>query len=138
MPRASFRLEMLQVARLAPKMLGESADLVASFIRSRLHRDGGFMDRENKPDLYYSVFGIAALQALNQEPPKELIIGWLKKFGTGENLDFVHLCSLLHCGAALGGTLFTGEEAVRMAAQLAGYRSADGGFHNSRGSKPGS
>ena len=126
------------MARLAPKMLGESADLVADFIRSRLHREGGFMDRENKPDLYYSVFGIEALQALHQEPPLEQITGWLKKFGTGENLDFVHLCSLIHCGAALGGNLFTGEEAARMAARLAVYRSADGGFHNSRGSKTGS
>lgn len=138
MSRASFRLEMLQVARLAPKMLGESADLVARFIQSRLHREGGFMDRENKADLYYTVFGIEGLQALRQEPPQEQIAAWLKNFGTGEKLDFVHLCSLIHCGAALGGNFFTEAEAAKMASQLAAYRTPDGGFHNSRGSKTGS
>ena len=31
----SFRLEMLQVARLAPQLLGEVAGLVGDFIRAR-------------------------------------------------------------------------------------------------------
>jgi prenyltransferase beta subunit len=112
--------------------------LVTRFIQSRLHREGGFMDRENKPDLYYTVFGIEALQALHHEPPREQISAWLRKFGTGDNLDFVHLCSLIHCGAALGGNFFTVEESAKMSSQLAAYRTADGGFHNSRGSKTGS
>jgi len=50
--RMSFRLEMLQVARLAPKVLGESAELVEAFLRSRLSPEGGFLDRNDKPYLY--------------------------------------------------------------------------------------
>ena len=38
----SMRLEMLQVARLAPKLLGESIDLVIGFLRSQQNVDGGF------------------------------------------------------------------------------------------------
>ena len=40
---------MLQVARLAPKQLGESRDLVTAFLRERLNPDGGFQDRAGAP-----------------------------------------------------------------------------------------
>src|SRR3954470_21328413 len=56
---------MLQVARLAPKLLGEEAsDLVVAFLRSQLNDDGGFKDRAGNSDLYYSVFGLEGLLAL--------------------------------------------------------------------------
>jgi prenyltransferase beta subunit len=138
MPRASFRLEMLQVARLAPKLLGESAELVTAFIRSQLSPQGGFVNREGRPDLYYTVFAIEALQALRVELPREQIVPWLRTFGTGEGLDLVHLCSLARSAAALGGEIFSGEERAKMATHLAAFRSADGGCHASRGSKAGS
>jgi len=41
----SLRLEMLQVARLAPKVLGDSTDLVRQFILHQQNADGGFKDR---------------------------------------------------------------------------------------------
>ena len=47
----SLRLETLQVAWFAPKLLGESADLVSGFLRGQLHADGGFVDRAGNPDL---------------------------------------------------------------------------------------
>ena len=37
---------MLQVARLSPKLLGESASLVEGFLHSQQNPDGGFGDRE--------------------------------------------------------------------------------------------
>ena len=55
---------MLQVARLAPKQLGESRDLVSAFLRERVNPDGGFQDRAGASDLYYTVFGLDALIAL--------------------------------------------------------------------------
>ena len=36
---------MLQVARLAPKPLGDSAEAVAGFLRGQQNPDGGFRDR---------------------------------------------------------------------------------------------
>ena len=57
---------MLQVARLAPKQLGESRDLVSAFLRERVNPDGGFQDRAGASDLYYTVFGLDALIALQE------------------------------------------------------------------------
>src|SRR5688572_2260894 len=99
----SFRLEMLQVARLAPKVLGDSAALVQKFFHSKLTPAGGFSDRQDRPDLYYTVFGIEGLMALRSEVPAEYITPWVQAFGDGAGLDFVHLCSLARCGAGLGG-----------------------------------
>ena len=42
---------MLQVARVAPRQLGESRDLVAGFLRSRLNADGGFQNRTGESDV---------------------------------------------------------------------------------------
>ncbi|MEQ1751721.1 MAG: prenyltransferase/squalene oxidase repeat-containing protein, partial [Prosthecobacter sp.] len=133
----SFRLEMLQVARLAPKMLGDSTSLVADFLKTRLHPDGGFMDRADKPDLYYSVFGIEGLMALQQPLPVEIMRSWLTKCGDGEGLDFVHLCCLARCWAGLGGGL-TAEQRSALAARIENYRAPDGGYHQSPGRKNGS
>ncbi|HRH96667.1 MAG TPA: hypothetical protein PLB55_12065, partial [Prosthecobacter sp.] len=59
----SFRLEMLQVARMAPKLLGDSASMVENFLRSRLSPAGGLLNRSDQPDLYYAVFRLEGLQA---------------------------------------------------------------------------
>ena len=58
----SIRLEMIQVARLAPELLGDAAGLVRSFMIKQLHDNGGFVDRKGDPDLYYTVFGLDGLQ----------------------------------------------------------------------------
>ena len=97
----SLRLEMLQVARLAPKLLGESADLVSAFLRSQLHADGGFVDRAGNPDLYYTVFGLEGLFALRADLPIRQILGYLRSFGDGAGLDFVHLSCLGRCWAGM-------------------------------------
>src|SRR6266545_1923320 len=60
----SMRLEMLQVARLAPKILGESTELVRDFVLNQQNDDGGFRDRSGKSDLYYTVFGLDGLLAI--------------------------------------------------------------------------
>jgi prenyltransferase beta subunit len=92
---------MLQVARLAPKQLGEARELVEAFFRSQLHPSGGFCDRAGKPDLYYTVFGIEGLIALGAVPPVEQCKAYLRTFGEGESLDFVHLCCLARCWAGV-------------------------------------
>ena len=55
---------MLQVARLAPTLLQSSADLVGGFFRERYDPAGGFTNRAGLPDLYYTVFGLEGLAAL--------------------------------------------------------------------------
>ena len=91
----SLRLEMLQVARLAPRLLGESTDLVRDFVLSQLHEDGGFVDREGKPDLYYTVFGIDCLIALQAEVPRETgtVYGYFLATGIYQDLGLGDLVS---------------------------------------------
>ena len=62
---------MLQVARLAPGVLGGATPKVAEFVRSQLTAEGGGMDRAGKPDLYYTAFLLDALVALSEELPAD-------------------------------------------------------------------
>jgi len=125
----SFRLEMLQVARLAPKLLGESVTLVESFYLSRRAPCGGFLDRDDKPDLYYSVFGMEGLQALSVENRGPDVRPWLQGFGDGDGLDFVHLCCLARCWANVGMSGLSADACEGLASRIEAFRCADGGYH---------
>jgi len=125
----SIRLEMLQVARLAPAILGsEASELVEGFVRSQQHADGGFCNRDGRSDLYYTSFAIDALTALQAELPDKELRGYLTSFGEGDGLDFVHLCCLARTwsaleknGRAIDGILAKLEEI---------YRTPDDGGYN--------
>jgi len=121
----SLRLEMLQVARLAPKSLGDSTDLVREFLLRQINPDGGFKDRSGASDLYYTVFGLDGLISLRQELPgqaRHFVTGC----GSGEGLDFVHLCALARAWAALDLSPGNNDELLSRIEQ---FRTADGGYH---------
>lgn len=138
---------MLQVARLAPKMLGEATDLVATFLQSQQNEDGGFKNRAGQSDLYYTVFGIDSLLALQLQPRWERLRDFLRNFG--DDTDFVHTCCLIRARAALRDSEEGGgpggktrghdfEQELRpLVARLARFRSADGGFNPMIGSEAG-
>jgi prenyltransferase beta subunit len=118
---------MLQVARLAPKQLGESRDLVSTFLRESINPDGGFRDRAGASDLYYTVFGLDALIALQEPLPVEETSRYLERFGDGVGLDFVHLACLARAWAALRrrpDPVF----ADRLLARIETCRHAGGGY----------
>jgi len=123
---------MLQVARLAPKLLGGSAELVKEFLRQQQNEDGGFKDRTGKSDLYYTVFGLDALLALQAEAAVESAVRYLQSFGAGAGLDFVHVCCLARAWATLSSQNSTKSppagfrETVQRC--LEGFRSKDGGY----------
>jgi prenyltransferase beta subunit len=131
----SLRLEMLQVARLAPKLLGESTALVKNFLLSQQNEDGGFKDRSGSSDLYYTVFGLDGLQSVSVEPLDEdkrgRIMPWLASFADGSQLDFVHACCLARCRAAIGAEAVT-ENILR---RIESFRSRDGGYNPIAGSE---
>lgn len=135
---------MLQVARLAPQQLGESRDLVARFLIGCLNPDGGFQNRDGQSDLYYSVFGLEGLIALQEPVPVAAVAGYLRGFRDGEGLDFVHLTCLARCWAALAprpaaaADTPTGPDPNRILARLELYRSADGGYAQTEGAATGS
>lgn len=117
---------MLQVARLAPRQLGESRDLVAAFLRAQLNDDGAFQDRAGTSDLYYTVFGLDALIAL-QEPLPADTAAYLTARTQIDALDFVHLCCLARAWAALRQAPPNGVT-DRILDLIEACRSADGGY----------
>ncbi len=131
----SFRLEMLQVARLAPGLLGDAVELVEGFFRRQVTADGAFADREGRSDLYYTVFGMEGLLALRKEPDWEKLAVWLRGFGKGEGLDFVHLCCLARCWNAVppGVGILPEADRTGLLEKLSGWRSSDGGFNQRQG-----
>ncbi len=124
----SIRLEMLQVARLAPKMLGDAGDLVRAFLLRQFTDAGGACDRDGKPDLYYTIFALAGLQALQAEVPKERVEKYLRGFGDGSSLDFVHLGALARCHAAIGGEKMPDGFADSILSRVETFRARDGGY----------
>lgn len=135
---------MLQVARLAPQQLGDSRDLVAAFLLGRVNPDGGFRNRAGDSDLYYTVFGLDALIALQEQLPVR-VTPYLRQYGSGEGLDFVHLAALARCWASVAASLKAGTTsdvvpgstsdvvpgfslANALLARIESHRSADGGY----------
>lgn len=121
---------MLQVARLAPKSLQQSAENVERFVRSRQAPGGGFTDRLGEPDLYYTVFGLSCLEALQVEVPLDDLRRYLAGFEDPAALDFVHLSSLSRCWAGLPSEELPDHLRAAMLAAAESYRAEDGGYHN--------
>ena len=66
----SLRLEMLQVARLAPGVLGAAAPRVVDFVRSQLTPEGGAADRAGiMPGDVILEFNGTELETWNELPP---------------------------------------------------------------------
>jgi prenyltransferase beta subunit len=119
---------MLQVARLAPALLGEAAGRVVEFLEGQLNEDGGTKDRAGNSDLYYTVFLLEGMIGLRAEPPVERVLPYLRRFDDGEGLDFVHLTCLARCLASMPADAAGEELRRRIAARIEAHRAADGGY----------
>ena len=133
----SLRLQMLQIARVAQKALGDSAVLVRDFLLRQTTPEGGGADRAGRPDLYYTIFVLAGLEALQAEIPKARVEPFVASFGGGENLDFVHLGALGRCRAAIGLENVPHGFADAILARLEKFRTADGGYDVKPGAQNG-
>lgn len=131
----SLRLEMLQVARLAPGVLGAAAAQVERFVRDCQLADGGFRGRDGRSDLYYTSFAVDALMALQVAVPTASIRAYLESFGEGDGLDFVHLCCLLRLWSAQPGG---GLAVAPLLSRVESFRSGDGGYEAGPGARTGS
>lgn len=121
---------MLQVARLAPTVLGpEATALVEKFISARQNEDGGFQDRAARSDLYYTVFALDGLAALQRPLPLEKLRFFLLGFAEGEALDFVHTC----CLARLWSYFPETERPENLLGKIENWRTRDGGYNQRAG-----
>lgn len=125
---------MLQVARLAPSLLGDSAPRVQAFLQEQFNDDGGGRDRDGKSDLYYTVFALEGLSALQAELPAESTAPYLATFGDGAELDLVHLACLARCWASMPALP---RPARAIATNLEKFRAGDGGYSTEPGSERG-
>lgn len=127
---------MLQVARLSPRALGESSELVASFLKQQQSPAGGFVDRTGSTDLYYTVFGLDGLIAVHHDAATPSVRTYLESFGNGDGLDFVHLACLARAWAAVarGAPPVPVEELLT---RLERFRSRDGGYNPTAGADVG-
>ena len=85
---------MLQVARLAPTLLGESRDLVSGFLQRSRHADGGFQDRSGE-----DCHAVMREQMRETSPVHIIQVGkvvgitpMVSKF-VGEGFEMSHNCS---------------------------------------------
>jgi prenyltransferase beta subunit len=132
----SVRLDMLAAVRRSLGRLGETSALVGDYVRAQVAPEGGFCGRSSQSDLYYTVFGLELLQALDAPLPTAAA-QYLLGFGLGENLDLVHLSCLIRARTG-AGLPASDVETDHLAARLESYRSADGGYDPMAGSATGS
>jgi len=137
----SQRLQMLQVARLARRSLGESADLVTTFLRSLAVPAGGYRNRGGTADLYYTPFALDGLLALDAFDVDALQAAatrtYLDGFGAGDDLDFVHRCCLARAWAAFPAATCPEPRREAILAGLLRHRAADAGYASRPGAARG-
>lgn len=119
---------MLQVARLAPNILGKACSPITEFLQAHFNSDGGAKDRAGNSDLYYTVFALEGLLALRAPVEEAPLRTYLTGFGGGDDLDFVHAACLARCWAGLSGAGLHAEAADTLLARLEQCRKADGGY----------
>ena len=130
--------KMLAIARRAGGDLEEVTDDISSFQRGLIMPDGGFRGRGTCSDLYYTVFGLDCLLALDDPPDIPRLTDYLSSFGDGEGLDLIHLGCLARCRARLDDVGVTWNGKQQLAGRIEKYRTADGGFNGTAGAARGS
>jgi prenyltransferase beta subunit len=145
----TLRRDMLAAAAKASPLLGPRAVRVVGFLKEQLRPEGGFGGRGPDADLYYTVFGLESLMALDADIPAAATDAYLRRFipspGTGQThpagLDLVHLACLGRCWVDLaergGRSIDSGLSKVLLDG-LAAHRSPDGGYALAQGATEGS
>jgi len=77
------------------KLSVEALSQISSFIKSKKHPDGGFMDRAGNQDPYYSVFGYTLAYLTNIELDTKKELDYLLSWSKNRQIDFIHAISLL-------------------------------------------
>jgi len=117
---------MIRLARNGAGLLDAAARRdIAAFLLSRQQADGGFRGAGTRSDLYYTLFALAGLQALDTPPADPQ--SWLNSFGEGTGLDLVHLGALAVCRSLISGKT-SPEWRSALGTRLEAFRQPDGGF----------
>lgn len=129
---------MLLQTQRAQLLLNDSSESVITFIESQLSSAGGFMDRAQQPDLYYTVFGIDCSLALGQDLPSAALQSFLRNESKRNDLDLIHLCCLIRCSASIDYTKLVNEFQGQWLSCLETYQSKDGAYNQEQSAAHGS
>jgi len=89
--------DMIATARQCRGVLDDEAvQVITDYIYSQWDDAGGFYGRDDRPDLYYTLFAAECLEILQQPLPRGFS-SYLARFGQGETLDLIHLSCLGRC-----------------------------------------
>ncbi|MBF0409025.1 MAG: hypothetical protein HQM10_16880 [Candidatus Riflebacteria bacterium] len=93
--------EILQIISESPGNIQPVAlQKLCSYIESRISSEGGFMNRADRPDIYYTLFGLSCAYVLNLNISVEKTAAWLNRFAIPD-LTLVNLSSLVKCFSVL-------------------------------------
>ncbi len=123
------------IARATGGITDDALRQIICFVRSQLTAGGGFKDRAGQPDLYYTVFGLSLMCALEMPLESAKSVQFVQAFGDGAGLPFVELVSLARCryclrqlaGPRVLAAADKGAE-DKILQRLEAYRTANGGY----------
>ena len=127
---------MIETAGRAQTHLGDSLQAVRECLRSHLDPIGAFRDRQGRPDVYYTVFGLEAARAAGMPLDLDQTAQFLDILGDGSRLDFVHTAALGRCWANTGRPIDP-HVAERILQRIESHRSTDGGYGDASGAPVG-
>lgn len=110
--------------RAAELLEPESKRGVAAFIQGRLCTNGGFRGRSLNPDVYYTLFALQCLRALDEQVPAASRNELLEH--RPDNLDLVHLSCYARARALLASN--PGEYREATLSSLAHHRLTNGAY----------
>lgn len=126
---------MLDLAAQSKRVLhAQGKAAIEAFVTRQQMPDGSFCDRTGKSDLYYTVFGLSCLVALDRPLPTRLPT-IIPDAQNDTHLDYVHLAAAARCCAWIDGSN-SAQYARRFRQRLEAFRSADGGYNHQRPNAP--
>lgn len=124
----NLRQQLLVAAQRAAGPLGASTDLVRAFLTRQLAAEGAGLDRAGRPDLYYTTFVLAGLEALAAPWPRDRVAAYLETHGDGADLDLVHASALARAWGLVGRERLPAERGRALLRRLEAFRRPDGGY----------
>lgn len=126
--------DRLMTARRGIERLGPGKIRIQDFLAAQLRPEGGFSGRSPASDLYYTAFGLDCLAALGHAIPFGGLSDYVARFGTGADLDFMHLISLARCWARISPEpAMEGGRGAILLDRLVPYACAGGGYNTVTG-----
>lgn len=111
MPKVNFQI-LNSLENAAGSLSSEAFELVRSFVASKMHPDGGFVDRSGKADPYYTVFGLTLAYVFDIKPNIKSFSHFLENWQSKNKVDFVHAISIVRCNYLLEAIKYAGNLGV--------------------------